>query len=79
MKVIALKPGFYNGGRVRPGAVFDVEDGEKAGWFAPLEEHKAKAESKPKGKTQQAALSQLGKEAPKSMTDVMAKGADDIA
>lgn len=37
MKVTALENGFYGSYR-KEGDIFDVEDGEKATWFAPLEE-----------------------------------------
>jgi len=36
MKVRAIRTGFY-GGRRRPGAVFDVPEGERGSWFVPVE------------------------------------------
>lgn len=42
MKVRALRTGFF-GGRRRPGAVFDVPDGERGSWFVPVDVPEAQA------------------------------------
>ena len=79
MQVRALAFGFF-GGRRRPGDVFDVPEGTKGTWFAPVTASEAKA---PAGKKpaapQPQALSQLGKNAPQSMTQVLADGKKDGA
>lgn len=36
MRVVALKPGYYGGLRVA-GELFDVDDGAKSSWFAPVD------------------------------------------
>lgn len=37
MKVRAKQLGFYKGNRIRPGAVFDIAEGEKLGkWMEPV-------------------------------------------
>ncbi len=59
MKVKALKPGFFNGSRVREGQTFEVPDGTKGGWFIALEEYKAPAKAKPA--SQAKTLSELAK------------------
>lgn len=41
MKVQAITDGFYGGVRQRAGAVFEVKDGAKSKWFAPVETAKA--------------------------------------
>jgi 16S rRNA U1498 N3-methylase RsmE len=85
MKVIALSAGFYNGSRVREGAEFEVADGQKAKWFAPVEAVKAVAAKakveKAKSdavKTAEVPLSKLGGAPPKSQIEVL-KGDADLA
>lgn len=71
MKVRALSAGFYNGARVRAGQEFEVPEGTKAKWFAPVSESKAaKAEGKSKAQAPQA-LSQMHKATPQTMTDAL--------
>jgi hypothetical protein len=41
MQVRALSVGFFGGARRRAGDVFDVPEGTKATWFAPVGETKA--------------------------------------
>ena len=36
MKVIATKPAFFNGFRVKPGQVLEVPDRSKGTWFTPV-------------------------------------------
>lgn len=70
MKVVALSTGFYGGSRRRAGDTFEAADGDKAKWFAPVDvAPKAPAKA---GKQQPVALSQMGKENPKTMTEVLA-------
>lgn len=38
MQVVAYSMGFYKGERRRPGDVFEVPDGLKSKWFAPVGE-----------------------------------------
>lgn len=67
MKVIALTVGFHNGSRIRKGDVFEVADGAKASWFAPVESVAAKAAKPAKaGRPEPKALSQVGKGEDKS-------------
>lgn len=72
MKVKALDTGFYAGGRVRAGTVFDVPEGTKGKWFVPVAE--VKADAKPKGKAEKApaTLSEAGKEQPADFNESMA-------
>lgn len=60
MKVRALELGFYGGSRRRKGSVFEVEDGEKASWFEPLEGETKKAPAKGKGKASTQSKAQSG-------------------
>ncbi len=62
MKVIALEMGFLNGSRIRKGEEFEVPDGTKGSWFAPVESPVAKAAKPAKAaKAEPKALSQIGK------------------
>lgn len=73
--VVALRLGFRNGGRVRPGTVFEVPVGEKASWYvdhSPLSAPEAPAAE------QQVALSQMGRDKPKSMVEVLKGKASDL-
>lgn len=47
MKVQVIKPGYHGGKRYKPGDVFDVADGLKGSWFAPVE---SATVAKPKGR-----------------------------
>ena len=71
MKVIALKDGFYAGSLRQRGEQFDVADGAKASWFAPVESQAAKADAKAKAKDEPKALSQVAAGG-KSFNDVHA-------
>jgi hypothetical protein len=72
MKIVAIKPAFYNGRRVRVGDELDIPQGTKGSWFAPVASSEAdKAKVKP-GKDVPKALSELGVEKAKSFTDVLA-------
>lgn len=79
MKVIALEAGFYGGSPVPKGASFDVPEGSKARWYAPVEGNAGKAASTKQNvaNTKQgkapATLSEIGKDQPKSFVDVNAK------
>ena len=71
MKVIALKSGFHDGSLRNPGDEFEVADGAKAAWFAPV--GAAPKAEKPKAKKDEPkALSELHKDNGKAMTDVLA-------
>lgn len=63
MKVIAIKAAFFNGARVRQGAVLEIPDKTKGSWFAPVDSETGKAAKNP-GKQ---------KEEPKTLSEV-AKG-----
>lgn len=72
MQVRAIETGFFGGSRIRPGQEFDVPEGTKASWFAPVAELKA-ADVAPKGKGKTKApetLSELGKAPAAGPTDL---------
>lgn len=71
MKVIALKDGFYAGSLRQRGEQFDVADGAKASWFAPVESQAAKADAKAKAKEESKAKA---KDEPKALSQVAAGG-----
>jgi hypothetical protein len=74
MKVIALEMGFLNGSRVRKGTEFEVPDGTKGTWFAPVESPAAKAAKPVKAaRPEPRALSQIGKGEDKSFIQVHEK------
>lgn len=75
MKVVATEMGFVDGNRVRAGAVFDVPDGSTAKWYVPLESAASKAADKPKAPKAEA-LSQMGRDKPKTFTEVHGKTPD---
>jgi len=71
MKIVAIKPAFYNGRRVRIGDELDIPKGSKGSWFAPVASTEAKAAKvKPSAKQEPKALSEMGKGDAKSFTDV---------
>jgi hypothetical protein len=71
MKIVAIKPAFYNGRRVRIGDELDIPQGSKGSWFAPVASTEAKAAKvKPSAKQEPKALSEMGKGDAKSFTDV---------
>lgn len=75
MKIVAIKPAFYNGRRVRVGDELDIPQGVKGSWFAATETLEAKTakDSKEKpAKPEPKALSELGKAEAKKFTDVLA-------
>lgn len=77
MKVVATEMGFVDGNRVRAGTVFEVPDGSTAKWFVPLDGAASKAKSADKPKTPKAeALSQMGRDKPKTFTEVHAEKPD---
>jgi hypothetical protein len=70
MKVVASTMAFYNGARVRPGAVVEVPDNFRASWFKPVGSPEAKAVRAPKAKPEPKSLSELNKETGASFVDV---------
>jgi hypothetical protein len=77
MKVIAIKPAFHNGSRVRVGDVVEVAEGHRGTWFAKPATPEAKA-AKPVKATREAprALSQAGREEVKSFVQAHNETAD---
>ena len=71
MKVIALTQGFHGGAVRAVGETFDVADGSRATWYAPLDTAPKVVKAKPK-KDEPQALSQLGKEPAQSFNDTLA-------
>jgi hypothetical protein len=78
MKVVALKPGFMDGKRIRAGAVFEVPETFKALWVAPVQTSAAKAavESTKVTKQKPTTLSQVAKAESKSFTEVLGDKSD---
>lgn len=76
MKVIAIKPAFHNGARVRVGDVVEVSDGHKGSWFTPADTAKAPAKAAKPAKPEPRALSQTGKEEAKSFVQAHSEKAD---
>lgn len=70
MEVVALERGFFDGAPRAIGERFEVPDGAKARWFAPVDSAvaKAKAVDKPK-KDKPTSLSELGKEPAKTFVE----------
>jgi hypothetical protein len=73
MKVIALHMGFLNGSRVRKGTEFEVPEGAKATWFAPVDGVAAAAKPVKAGRPEPKALSQVGKGEDKTFIQVHEK------
>ena len=73
MKIVAIKPAFYNGRRVRVGDELDIPQGFKGSWFAATESIEAKATKAPPAKDVPKALSELGGAKAKRFVDVNAK------
>lgn len=74
MKVIALSVGFHSGSLKNIGDEFDVADGAKASWFAPVESVAAKAAKPVKvRRPEPKALSQVGKGEDKTFIQVHEK------
>lgn len=80
MKGVVLKTAFFNGSLVHEGAVVEVPDGFKAGWFAPHESAAAKAAkpAKPPARPEPKALSEIGSEKATSFIAVN-EGKGDLA
>lgn len=72
MKVIALTQGFYGGEPIAPGTEFEVPEGSKSRWYAPVGNEPKAPKARAKREEPQA-LSQLGKETARSFTDVHAE------
>lgn len=70
MLVTAIKPAFYNGRRVRVGAVVEVPENMKGSWFAKNDTAAAKAAKAAPVKDAPKALSELGTAKVKSFVDV---------
>lgn len=76
MKVIAIKPAFYNGSRVREGDQLDVPDGFKASWATPVDSVKTPAKAAKPARQEPRALSQAGKEEAKTFLQAHGEKAD---
>lgn len=72
MKVIAIKPAFYNGARVRVGAELEVPDTLKGSWFAKADTAAAKPAKVSKAKDEPKALSELPKGSGKTFVEAHA-------
>jgi hypothetical protein len=76
MKVVAIKPAFYNGARIRVGDEVEVADDFKAAWAVKTQTVEAKAAAKQAAKParqEPKALSQVGKGEDKSFIDAHQK------
>lgn len=67
MRVVALERGFFGGNPVEVGEEFEVPEGRKAHWYAPV--NTAPKAAKPPRKDEPKALSAMGKEPAKSFVD----------
>jgi hypothetical protein len=81
MRVVATQLGFFNGTRVRAGTEFEVPEGTKGSWFAPVEAvvaQKAVKAAKAARETKDVptALSQVGKGKSQTFNEAMAKKDD---
>lgn len=76
MKVIAIKPAFHNGSRVRVGDVVEVADGHQGSWFTAADNVKASAKTVKPAKPEPRALSQAGKEEAKTFIQAHGEKAD---
>lgn len=72
MKIVAIKPAFYNGRRARVGQELDIPQGMKGSWFASTGSVEAKATKVKPTKDVPKALSELGTANTSSFTDVLA-------
>lgn len=71
MKVIALEKGFFAGAPIDKGQQFDVPDGRKAAWYAPVDAA-AKADKAPKAADKAPkTLSETGNAKAKSFNEAM--------
>lgn len=73
MKIVAIKPAFFNGRRVRVGDELDIPQGSLGSWFAPVASIEAKAAKVKPAKTEPKALSELGSADAKRFVDVHGK------
>lgn len=70
MKVIALENGFFGGAPIQKGAQFEVPEGRKSAWYAPVDAAPKPAKAPP-AKEAPKALSELGNTKAKSFTEAM--------
>lgn len=70
MLVTAIKPAFYNGKRIRVGAVVEVPDALKGSWFAKNDTPAAKAAKAQPTKETPKALSEMGHDKAKTFNEV---------
>ena len=73
MKIVAIKPAFYNGRRVRVGDELDIPQGVKGSWFVSTGTVEARAAKEEPAKTEPKALSELGSDKARTFVDVNAK------
>lgn len=74
MKIVAIKPAFFNGRRVRVGDELDIHSGMLGSWFAPVASTEAKAAKvKPSAKQEPKALSEMSNADAKRFVDVHGK------
>lgn len=67
MRVKAIAPGFFDGGRIREGQEFEVPAGTRGAWFVPLDEYRA---PKPSKQRQPVTMSELAKESAAGRPDL---------
>jgi hypothetical protein len=70
MKIVAIKPAFFDGRRVRVGDELDIPQGSSGSWFTPVASIEAKATKVKPAKSEPRALSQLHRDDAKSFNDV---------
>lgn len=73
MRVVALENGFFGGAPIAAGQEFDVPEGRKAAWYAPVTAaQKPVAKKEVAKKEDPKTLSEIGKAQAKSLTDTLA-------
>jgi 16S rRNA U1498 N3-methylase RsmE len=72
VKIVAIKPAFYNGRRVRVGDELEIPQGSKGSWFAPVNSAEAKASKEKPAKPEPKALSEVAAADSKKFNDVLA-------
>lgn len=70
MKIVAIKPAFYGGRRVRTGDELDIPEGTKGSWFVKTGTSEAKAAKAVPVKETPKALSELGSSKAKTFNEV---------
>ena len=79
MKVVATKVGFHNGSLIQVGQEFDVPQGYRGSWFAPVDTAEAKEAKAPKKEKKQEPVALSEVNAKKQTFNEVHKGEADLA